>query len=526
LCAALDGERRRGLAAWSAGLLMAAALGSWHLGRFFWTSVVLALIFTAWRRRNDPASLERLRQALWPMLAVLLAAAFGIGSLRESAFATSPAMILAFGLLLWLWLPQKRALALGLTAAALAIAAWRSRDTSVYGHVYGYLAARLRYGLTRPPDPSVLTDEARAIWSGPADSPTPGFLVFCLAPLSLIFLPRLLSLIKRQPSDKTLTGTIIDALLLMYAAGAALALRLMELLAFFLCASSLRLTGKSARRPAFIAGLVLLGALEGFKALSPASRHNPFIRLAASFPENDRRPNTSFSSELEVIRWLKANAGASSPVLADIAFSANFLTYAGTPVIIHPKFEAPGIRAKVAEYLRALFDDEDAFYAYCRKYGAKYFVLTIYDLLDETPDGPRYASGSMRLVPNAAAVLMQFKPNELKHFRLAFQNEDFRIYAVGSPPDKKNGLGGPPIYDLSQFSPRILPDGTLNLDIDGVLKRVKESREKLFLARVFVRGRMLDAALEYYEGSFSAWPPDPATRREYESLRKALERSR
>lgn len=524
LAAALDGadERRRRVAGVGAGLFLAGALWSWHLARFYWASLLLGLCWLSWLKRKDPPALLRIREALTAITAILVPASLMIGCLRESAFVFSPAMIVGCGLLFWLWKPQQLRLAAGVTAIALAAAALRSRDVSTYGHVYSYLFDRLRFGLARPADPALLSAEARSIWNGPADSPSLGFLFFSLFPLGLIALPRAIGFIGKDRPEETMTGRLIDALAVLYAAGTALALRLMPFLVFFLCLWSLRLPKRLARVPTVLLLLVVMAAAEGFKTYAPASRLNPFIRLAAAIPsDDDKHPNTAFVNEKAVINWLRLNA-AGKPVLSDIAFSANFLAYSGSPVLIHPKYEAAGLRAKVAEYLKALYSDEAAFYAYCAKYGAKVFVLTVYDLLDETPDGTRYTSGSMRLTPQTAAVLLHFAPQSLKHFRLLYQNEDFRIFAVGEKPETRLPPDTPAIYDLAQFSPQTPADGSLKLDVQDVLARIRTKRRELFLAGVFVRLRRGEEALAAYERAFAAWPPAPHERAAYENLKRLM----
>jgi hypothetical protein len=526
LCAALDAStqpQRRTTAAILAGVLMAAALGSWHLTRFYWASIMLSLAWVAWLKRDDAQAQGRLREALSLMLAVIVPAGLALGCLRENGFLISSPMIFGYGLLAWLWWPQRRPAVIALTAAGLALAAWKSRDASAYAHVYSYMVDKLRYGLVRPADPSKLSDEARAIWNGPADSPSPGFLVWCLFPLGLMTVPRAISLFKKEEAQESLGGSLIDVLLPIYAAGTAMALRLMPFLVFFLALASLRVPLKAARRPAFILGMVVLAALEGFKTFAPASRYNPFIRLAAALPQDDdRHPATTFGNEVAVLRWLKTNAGKNKPTLADISLSANYLVYAGTPILLHPKYEARGLRAKVAEYLKALYSNEETFYGFCKKYGAKLYVLTVYDVLDETPDGTRYTSGSMSLRPGTAAVLFQFKPEGLKHFRLVYQNPDFRIFAVGESPDPRQPAVKLPIFDMTQYDPRVNPDGTLKLDVQGALGRMKDSRQSLFMARIFLRLRRPEQALEAYEAAFAAWPPEAKDRADYERVRASL----
>ncbi len=82
--------------------------------------------------------------------------------------------------------------------------------------------------------------------------------------------------------------------------------------------------------------------------------------------------------------------------------------------------------------------------------------------------------------------MFHFKPERLKHFRLAYENEDFRVFIVGQPAEIKR-LPHPAIYDLSQFHPQSAADGSLRLDISGALSRLRERRQKLFLARLFMR---------------------------------------
>ena len=68
------------------------------------------------------------------------------------------------------------------------------------------------------------------------------------------------------------------------------------------------------------------------------------------------------------------------------------------------KAEAEVLREKTAEYLRALYSREDVFDAYCRKYGAKLFLYSASDLLDETPDGPRYMAAAPPLRDGTVAA--------------------------------------------------------------------------------------------------------------------------
>lgn len=524
-CAALASKRR--LWAWLSGLTLAVALSSWHFTRFYLLSLTLSLAWASWRRREDAADRARLRAALGPVLACALLTGLLVPSLRESAFALSPAMILGAGLWLALAFPTRaKPIALAALLAA-GVRALSASDSGSYGHVYALFLAKLRFGLAKPADPSLLTQEERALWMGPFNSPGLGFAVFCLVPLGLALAPRVMALARREKGEQDpLLSALLDALLALYALGAALVLRVMQMLAFFLCLSALRLPRERLAKAGLAAFLAALAALEALKAYAPASRLNPFMHLSAALTAEDRHPMTSFNSELEVIHWLRRHGGPGTPVLANVPFSSTFLVYAGSPILIHPKFEARGIRQKTADFLDALFSSEEALAAYCAKHGAKLFVFTVYEGLDLTSDGPLYLSGRRGLAADSAAALFQFHPEKLKRFSLVYQNEGFRVFALAPSAYPPAAGPAPAIYDEKQFSAHTNAEGKLFLDVDDALRRIDESKLKLLLARVLYGVGRREEALAAYEQSFAAWPPEPALRDERDRLRRQLERRR
>ncbi|MBI5239911.1 MAG: hypothetical protein HY926_05525 [Elusimicrobia bacterium] len=477
---ALDRETARPrLPAAAAGLLMAAALASWHFSSFHLAAVFLALGWAAWRRRRDAQDLRRLAEA---------AAALGLGAL----------------------------------AAVLLCAHLREAlraPAGAYGHVYGLLWEKLRHGLVQPADPAQLNPHARLLWSGPFRSPEPGFLLVSFLPLAALALPRLAALLGRKEAPAEASSSLVSALLLLYLAGTALVARLTPILAFLLCAAACRLPPRWLRGAWLPAFFLAVALLEGAKSLAPASRLNPFLMLSAAATAPERRPAGSFADELALIRWLARNGGPDQPVLAGYGLSSSLLTYAGSPILLQPKFEAPAIRAKTLEFLRALYGGEADFTSFCRRYGAALYVHSVDAILDETPDGPRYASGSLRLRADAAAVLFQFHPERLKGFSLRYENAGFRVFAVGAPG--KAPASRDPIYDISRYAPQ-LEGGFLSLDVAGVNGSMAGARRALLLARILVRMGRGEEALAAYAASFAAWPPDPAVREEAGRLRAAL----
>ncbi|MBI5631514.1 MAG: hypothetical protein HY921_11600 [Elusimicrobia bacterium] len=465
LCGALDpAETRFKRHAAVSGLCMAMALGSWHFAPFYWASFLAAYACVYWRRRREPEARRRLRFSLTCQLGSAAAAGLMFPSLRH----------------------------------ALA-----GRHGS-FGHVYALLFEKLRHGLVKPLDPAALSPEARLLWTGPFNSPEPGFLVFCLLPFAFMLLPRLLALLKREKSEPPSPAEmLIDALLILYGLGTVLVSRLLPFAVFLLPAAALRLPGRRRQSAGLAAFFAFVALAEGFKAAAPASPLNPFMRLSASLSREESQPGLSWNNEKDLLDWLKARKGA-EPVLASYGLSASILAYAEKPVLLQPKFEAPEIRAKTMEFLKALYSGEEEFAAYCKKYQAALFVYGADMILDETPDGPRYASGSMGLKPDTAAVLFHFHPERLKHFRLLSQNEDFRVYEAGRGSAETPAPA--PIYDISYYNPRVAPDGALKLDVAGVLRRRRARELKLFLARVLVRLGRRREALRLYEEASAAWP--------------------
>ena len=228
--------------------------------------------------------------------------------------------------------------------------------------------------------------------------------------------------------------------------------------------------------------------------------------------------------DLERVSYRPINDAQKRPVLANYGLSPSLLTYAGAPILLQPKFESPVIRAKTGEFLNALYSREEDLHAFCRRYGARIFVYSTDDILDETPDGPRYASGRAGLRPDTAAVLFHFHPEKLRRFRLLYQNQDFRVFSVADG-EVTQGIPPPPepIYDLEQFEHGVAADGSLRLDTANVIKRLRAHRQGIFLARLLIRMGRGEDALAAYTAAFAAWPPDAQVKDEARRLRAALE---
>lgn len=438
----------------AAAALLVAAFATWHLSRFYLATLLAALAYAYWRTRAP-----RLKLAAGWMLASGLVSLLLVPSARASLFIASPA---------------------------------------AYGHVYGLVWAKLRHGLAHPADPALLSPVQRLEWTGPSDSPDPGFAVFAFVPLALVLLPRL-----RARAPRAAFGETADALFFVYLAGTILASRLTPWLAFFLVLA--------ACRAPHVLFFSIVAALEGLKCLAPASPLNPFLALSAPLSSPVLRPAVGLDAERQVLGWLRRYGGPDRPALAPMGLSAEILSYTDTPVLLQPKWEAASIRTKTADYVRALFGSEKDLAAYMERYGAKLLVFGADTILDETPEGLRYAA-AVRDVEGTAAYLLQFAPEKLSGFRLVFQNEDFRVFS--REPNKKEPYPKLAVYDRAEYGP--------SLDCKSVLQRMQAARLKLVLARVLAKMGRGEESLSAYDESFAAWPPDAAVREEYNSLKARL----
>ncbi|MDX6768460.1 MAG: hypothetical protein SF051_02940 [Elusimicrobiota bacterium] len=478
--AALDRETRDPVPwAFASGAALGLAMGSWHFARLYLLSFLAALAWVVLRAGRDADAVKRAR----------LVAISGVG---------------------------------GALAAMLAAPAARPGGGSSLAHAWAMLGEKVLHLLRKPADPASLSVDARLLWTGPFDSPEAAFLVFCLAPFGLMFLPRLLSRgAPKPPPARAAAWELAAALAALYAAGALMVSRLLPMAAFFAGLWALRVADK--RRVLALRLFWAVAALEAFKLLAPASPLNPAMWLSAPLARLEYGVPAAFRHERALLSWLRRHAAPDKPVLAGIGVSGSILAYADAPTVIHPKFEAAPIRRKVADYLAALTADEAALAAFCARHGAAFVVHATADLLDETDDGTRYLAGRRGLDATMPLYRFHFDPGSLASFTLVYENPDYRVFAVGA---STRPWRSPPlaVYDARMFEPEYGPGSAVRLKTERALARMHRARRQLVLAAMLARAGRFEEAVLRYDESASQWPPDPEYRGDFEKLKEILRR--
>jgi hypothetical protein len=133
---------------------------------------------------------------------------------------------------------------------------------------------------------------------------------------------------------------------------------------------------------------------------------------------------------LGLIKYVRYNTPQDSPVLTTFAYGPSIITYTGRPVLLHPKFEAEHITSKIKEFEHRLYEDENLFYAFCRRYRAQYFVYQTDMLLARGPESIRYRTHNRTVTKECAAFKFHFRPDSLKFFELVYSNPHYRVYHV------------------------------------------------------------------------------------------------
>ena len=421
----------------------ALALVSWHASSFLYFFAVLPLAAAA----VTSAEAKNVARAAGALVAAALVA-YLHPALREKAFLASPSFALACAVTAAALVASRRRLRwwqrLAALGALFAVAFGLGRPFAAageYSHIYLMIFYKIRYLGVKPADPMALPLAAREIWAGPANSPSlPAAAVLLGAPLAIAAAPLVRNIKKfargfAAPAGSFGAATLAFFILfgLLYAGYN----RFSVVFVFFVavCAGGYIGLASSRRALAWLIIPAVLLPLEAVKAFRYEDRPWPWTGLLKAAAESESGYATNVGDEeWRVVRWFGRQPDrAEAAVLAPIAASATLLTYAGTPIVLHPIYEAPGMRGKVDECWRAIFRGEEDFYRVCEKYDVSYVAYHAAFIMNRGPDSIRYARAVTEVKADSCAYLMQFEPARLRHFAPVFETVSWRVFLVGVP---------------------------------------------------------------------------------------------
>ncbi len=501
-------EARERWLPWAAGVTLSLAAISWHITNFV---LVLLFAYAIAVYFLCPDERKTVFDAFWPILLLLFLAGIFSDLLRNKGFIISTTMLVGYGLLAAHLVGEKFGLGryarLGILAsvpviAHLALSGWIVENQRAYSHAFDVIYYKLRFGLIKPEDPTLMTYDARGMWSSSFRSPTPGSIWTMFSTLLIVsggaaYLATRDLFARRLPRSQRFFLICFFAFLAGYIAFD----RLQVFFVFFAALLSGRwLIAFPNRKQIAVLGLC---AFIGYEIYND-TRLYITIHRAPGLPG--------------LIRWIRENTEEDDVILAAFHISPSILTYTGRPVVLHPKFESHIIREKSQRFLEGLFSSEQTFFDLIRKWEADWYVYQATMGLDTSLESPRYVAGRTTVPSDSALYKFQFAAEELRHFHLVYQDGTYRIFKVRDPPETQPDITYQPVFDLAIYSPQTKTGradsrsaGLMPTD-DQIARVRQEFGDPRFRARLaaalYKEGRYRDSATEY-ERLVKKRPRDP-----------------
>jgi len=445
LASASNSRKSGSLLAAASGLLLGLAWITWDLIQFYvlivWLIAALRILANLLRKRSP-----ELRAPSPVEIGVLLAVVICSPYQRAHGIAFSPLFLLGCGILLTqlftATLARRRAAALSKSfysccASIMMIAPFSLflLDSGSYADHYGHfgrlLIAKLRHCNIKPADPALLDFDARIMWV-PALHSASSETVFILLPaILLLTLPLFLLLCRTVYRGGFQRERIFDLVVLYLTSFIAFLLFVRFHVFFALFAAALLGVGsyyimRNIDWKTWVWAVLLLLVFLG------EARHT------LGDPTRWGRPMVYYSEMKELIDWSYANIEA-EPVVANFGLSATVLTYAGNPIVLHPKFESARIRGRVREYAELLFKgDERALRDWMEEMDARYLIYSMGEFSDAKVEWQmRYFVDAIN--PPASAPARYFEKDDagLSLFQLVWQNRKYKVFRLITSEDEQ-----------------------------------------------------------------------------------------
>jgi hypothetical protein len=396
----------------ASGLALFAALACWKVTAF--VSAIL-LFYLLCRRVTGNAG----RAAVAGPAVAQVAASLLLSHMRADSALTSPATAIAAVLLFSLIVDSRLMAPAGLAAAAAAAIFGGNPGT---GHMAAVLAAKARFLLRHPADPSLLSPDARLFWVSGYTTPSPGELIL------LFGFPLILAAFG-SGSFWRRGDSLLRWFLPISLAGYIVFDRLHVFLALAILPALVEAVRGMKWRAAVLA--VALG-LQSFFVVPIAGL------LESAGLSAGGRPSLLAEQELgSLLAWLRQSTHPGEPVMSYWHLSGMISAYADRPVVTSTFFENARNRRTIEELAVRTFQPEDSLASFLASRNCSLFVYQADFILDRSPGGLLYLAGLTSLPGNSAAWSMQYRPESLRSFGLVFEGPSLRVYRLGAPPGRQ-----------------------------------------------------------------------------------------
>lgn len=416
-----------------AGLLVSLGLLSWHFSQFMLLcfSAVYAAGLIIVRQRADR------NVAIFTLILAITALVFPM--LRATAFAASPAMAILFAILAFSFVPNRLRWAASVIALIVPLAFYLFSGLAEQSHVFGLVIDKIRFGFVKPEDPSLLSYETRSNWIEDFNSPSLYFLSYAVSLYLPLGIAALCWFARRTWRKPALGSLFILGMALTFLFFFSISRRMITIDIIFLTIAAggaiASITGRPGRFARTIGALIIIFTLtyEGWKSWHYFGPNPVSEYLARQFPAGDNPDVFTVSEHQDTINWINKNVHEDRSILASMGFGPVILAYTGRPIIIHSMFDAKVMRDKVQRYVESLYGSEEDFYAFVRANKASYFLYEAKNMVFQGINSDSYIAGKSQPESGSAVFKFHFRPQELQHFRLVYQNNAYRVYQVAPP---------------------------------------------------------------------------------------------
>jgi len=435
---------------------------SWHASRFSFIAemlIIFILIFSkVWKREHQKVIV------LW--ILGLMPFVLFLPVLRARFFVFSPGMFLGYTLILDYFIPRsifkstsiKRIIIILLIVIGYILLQQNATDS----HIVTLMKDKIKYFFAKPDDPSLLSFESRIMWIEAFHSPRLEQLIYYflfLIILSIIELKIHYHNLKKIILEDS-TKSFLFLHIIVFGILFLIVYRMHSFFIFWACLAvggglSLQYFKKKLTKGIVLILIAIQLIYSTYQSITIKQTNLIYQELLKVFNVKTKEIINFQQNNLDLINWIKNNTNPDESFVGWIGTTPSIYCYANRPIILHSKFENNTVRNKFKEFCLSLFESEESFSEFCKKYKVKYFVYQINFLLDDSKDSLRYIAGTKRVSTELLVYLFHFKPFELNNFELVYQNPFYRIYEFLPSSDqslKNLPIGYEPVYDKKVFN--------------------------------------------------------------------------